>query len=227
MPSEADNTLTLRSQHFPLQHQRGTDHVNTEHITSKQKTSCLYPLTPSSLSFQTPAFTLQIGPVVVILFFYSTRLGKPCSGCWGHVFFVPRRRNSSECICEYYLTEHARNVQKHIKYNMHLGTDVHVFHILKSEINICRKVGAGGFIHYQDVPPVEWDHIFKEGLDWHSATSERVCVISWQMRLREACDSEENTYANLISRKTRCEMFAKDNRVICITSWGFIQRANC
>lgn len=54
-----------------------------------------------------------------------------------------------------------------------------------------------------------------------------VCVISWQMRLREACDSEENTYANLISRKTRCEMFAKDNRVICITSWGFIQRANC
>ncbi len=75
MPSEADNTLTLRSQHFPLQHQRGTDHVNTEHITSKQKTSCLYPLTPSSLSFQTPAFTLQIGPVVVILFFllYSAR----------------------------------------------------------------------------------------------------------------------------------------------------------
>lgn len=51
MPLEADNTLTLRSQHFPLQHQRGTDHVNTEHITSKQNTSCLYPLTPSSSLF--------------------------------------------------------------------------------------------------------------------------------------------------------------------------------
>lgn len=42
MPSETDNTLTLCSRHFLIEHQRETDHVNTENITSKQQTSCLY-----------------------------------------------------------------------------------------------------------------------------------------------------------------------------------------
>ncbi len=86
---------------------------------------------------------------MVILFLHSTHLGKPCSGCWGHVFFVPRRRNSSECICEYYPTEHAEAYKvPHAPGNR---CRLHMFHIYKSEINICCKVGASGFIYYQDV----------------------------------------------------------------------------
>lgn len=89
MPSAADNTLTLHSQHFPLQHQRGTDHVNTEHITSKQKTSCFYPLTPSSSLFQTPwipAFTLQIGPAVLFFVFSLSSARKTALGLLGKCF---------------------------------------------------------------------------------------------------------------------------------------------
>lgn len=47
-----------------------------------------------------------------------------------------------------------------VKYKTHLGTDIHMFHILNPA-----KLGVGEFVYYQDVPAVKWDDIFKAGPD--------------------------------------------------------------